>query len=166
MKILVIDDTPRNQESAHSTLVGHDVTVIGTVKEAYEALRKGGFDAVLTDLFMPIGDFRGAVNRQRVGTPQGELPVGLVFALKASNMGIRTVICTDADHHADWICSLLDLVGDQRPSQYDDEPVTQANPMVAYVEARSCPTSYNDGPITKDWGKAMERSGLFPELEP
>lgn len=125
MKILVIDDARRNTLSAASLLSGQ-VTIADTIEGAYEILYSGdSFDVVLTDLFMPLGDFRGAMNTRDYDRPSSDLPVGLVFALKAVKMGIRTVICTDADHHSDWICSLLDLRGHGECK------------VVAYVEART-----------------------------
>ena len=38
MRILVIDDSPLHQASARQTLAGHELTVIGSYDEAYEAL--------------------------------------------------------------------------------------------------------------------------------
>lgn len=38
MKILVFDDCPKNQQAAHLSLEGHDVTVVGTYDEAQKAL--------------------------------------------------------------------------------------------------------------------------------
>ena len=171
MKILVIDDARRNTLSAASLLSG-DVKIADTIKQAYEILHSGEtFDAVLAYLFMPLGYFRGAMNTRDYDRPSSDLPAGLVFALKAAQMGIRTVICTDADHHSDWICSLLDLL-------YGKE-----HKVVAYVEARGCTLDafYDEErdeivfckwddprrkgkPCIKDWKKAMERSMLFPEL--
>lgn len=171
MKILVIDDARRNALSAASLLPGN-VTVADTIKKAYEILGSGEhFDAVLTDLKMPLGNFRGAMNTRDYDYPSSDLDAGLVFALKAVKMGIRTVICTDADHHNDWICSLLDLLQGGKCE------------VVAYMEARSAHLDayydeerdeivfceWNDPrkngkPIVKDWKAAMIRSGLFPEL--
>lgn len=59
MKILVIDDTEANHQSARETLSGHDVTV---VTNANASRLLGGvnhemkdYDVVLTDLNMPSG---------------------------------------------------------------------------------------------------------------
>lgn len=38
LKILVIDDSPVNQQSARETLTGHNLTVVGTYDEAYKLL--------------------------------------------------------------------------------------------------------------------------------
>lgn len=174
MKILVIDDERRNTLSA-ATLLPGQVTIADSVQTAYNLLEGDEkFDAVLTDLFMPLGSFRGSMDTRRYGRPSDNLPAGLVFALKAANKGIRTVICTDADHHSDWICSLLDLLRSSDP---------ESQRRVAYVEARTAylEKAYYDEekdelvfvddykqrqgkPLVKDWKKAMAYSGLFPEL--
>lgn len=169
MKILVIDDARRNTISA-ATLLPGDVTIADTIQRAYDILKSGEqFDAVLTDLFLPLGNFRGAMNTRDYDRPSSDLPAGLVFAIKAVKMGIRTVICTDADHHSDWICSLLDLL---RGGECK---------VIAYVEARIVPVEgfYDEErdeivlcdwkdrkgkPLVKNWRAAMEHSGLFPEM--
>ncbi len=169
MKILVIDDAQRNIASVSLTLSGHTVTTADTIQRAYDFLKSGApFDAVLTDLFLPLGSFRGAMNIRDYDLPSGDLPVGLVFAIKAANRGIRTVVCTDANHHTDWICAVLDLLyGDAGESK-----------RIAYVESRGASLkgvwdekkqqivldANGRGPIIKDWGAAMKRSRLFPEL--
>lgn len=184
MKILVIDDMPRNTASARATLTGHEVTVVDNIKQAYGLLRTFGakqFDVVLTDLFLPRGDFRGSFNSEYSETAEQSwvdashpLPAGLVFALAAANVGIRAVICTDTSHHEDWICSLLDML--HPPFNKEEKP---GDHKVAYVEARSVPMKslwdeerkelkpcenpdYDN--VVKDWHAAMKRSGIFPEL--
>ncbi len=173
MKILVIDDAKRNIASARLTLQGHDVTTADSIQQAYDILRGAAtFDAVLTDLFLPLGSFRGSMNTQAYDRPSSDLPAGLVFAVKAANKGIRTVLCTDANHHTDWICAILDLLyGDEGP-----------NKRIAYVESRQvCMEAVWDDakqeivpdekwweknvPDLKDWLAAMQHSRLFPEID-
>jgi len=178
MRILVIDDERKNIASAYLTLRGNEVTTCDTIQSAYDTLQGDQeFDAVLTDLFFPLGSFHGAMDTVSYDLPSGNLPAGLVFAIKAANKGIRTVICTDANHHSDWICSLLDLVGD-----FGSVP-KRTKEKIAYVEARHAsirgywdeirkeivmcdPPGWRDpnNPKIKNWKKAMVRSGLFPEL--
>ncbi len=171
MRILVIDDYLGNIATAHDTLVSFDYSVCTTVQEAYDILNSDEkFDAVLTDLFMPLGSFRGGMRQYE--SPDYELPAGLVFALKAIDKGARCVICTDANHHTDRICSLLDLI-------YKND--LKKGGVVAYVEARSVAfKGYwddsnkklvrtkdwcgNGERRTKDWLSAMRRSEIFPEL--
>ncbi len=178
MKILVIDDSRWNVESAKLTLKDYELVVVDTVKAAYDILEGDEiFDAVLTDLMMPVGSFKGAMNTQEYGSPEDPIPAGLVFAIQAANKGMRTVVCTDANHHTDWICSLLDLVGSAW------KPAEKAMMRIAYVEARCAPVEgywdensckivldkewwkRNDKQLVKDWLGVMENSGLFPEVE-
>ncbi len=172
MKVLVIDDQRRNIASAQKLVVhGLAVVAVDNIVEARKLLihQHGEFDAVLTDLHMPVGKYRG-VMADWIASPKEELPVGLVFALTASNFGIRTVICTDSDHHRDWISALLSLVR---------EASHCADYKVAYEEARNCRldahfdeernllvegNQQQDAPLVKDWFMAMQRSRLFPEL--
>ncbi len=154
MRILVIDDQPRNIASARETLKGHEVITIDTIAEAFRVLKEGrvhGVDAVLTDLFMPLGGFQGAMSSPE-SDPSLPLPAGLAFALRTVNLGIRTVILSDSDHHRDWICSLLDLIRTPDPSN-----------KVTFVEARFASVA-GDGPLVKDWAKSMRRSLMFPDL--
>lgn len=162
MRILVIDDERRNILSATKTLEGHEVVTCDNIQDAYGILedRELKFDAVLTDLFMPVGRFRGAMRADEFPRPTGGIPAGLVFAIRAANRSIRTVICTDADHHSDWICTLLDLA-DNGTWGRRAEPGSR----VAYVEARIASSGQDEsGALIKDWGKAMLYSGLYPEL--
>lgn len=188
MKILVIDDLDRNIAAAYATLIGHEVTTVDNIKEAFSLLRNFGakkFDAVLTDLFLPLGDFNGSFSVSYSEKSQenwknrlAELPAGLVFALASANVGVKTVICTDADHHEDYICSLLDMIKIPYRQRFLGEEVSDHH--IAYVEARNATMEAHwdeeskelkpsDRPdytnLVKDWNKAMIESRLFPELE-
>ena len=177
MNILVIDDQDRNVASAFRLQNhGHSVTCYSDIELAYNELRDhhAMYDAVLTDLHMPVGLYRGSMGRGYFA-PEGEIPAGLVFAIKAANCGIRTIICTDSDHHRDWMCALLDLLG--RPETPDPHQ------RIVFVEARCCrlgayydekahaliecePEQREGRPLVKDWHAAMKGSRLFPELFP
>lgn len=52
MRILVIDDSTIHRTSAEQTLVGHDVTIVGTYDEAHKLLRKpeASFEAMEAEL--------------------------------------------------------------------------------------------------------------------
>lgn len=166
MKILVIDDMPYNVASAHLTLKDFDYRVVDSIEKAYEILKTNEkFDVVLTDLWLPRGDFIGEIGscEDPVTKP---IPAGLVFAIRASNEGMKVVICTDSDHHNDLLCSLLDLT---KIGTYDKER------PIKFVEARTCPVEgvwqngeivFSDnwfekaGPFPKDWLKAMRIARL------
>lgn len=171
-RILVIDDSPWNVASARFGFGGHEVTVLDNIQDAYTDLKTADlrFDVVLTDLFMSIGFFKGQMTLRRNDYRHSQLlPAGLVFAIAAANQGVPAVICSDTDHHEDWICSLLDLLHFGRSNSHY---------RIAFVEARAArmralwkngvivPCSGSDlmaSPLLiKDWGDVMERSGLFP----
>jgi CheY-like chemotaxis protein len=191
LNILVIDDYAGNIASAKETLSEHNVVTADTVGEAQNYLRdeERHFDAVLTDLFLPLGDYRGSLSSHLHHDTEKQHPIGLVFAIKAANLGIRSVICTDSNHHVNEMCAMLDLVGCVGLSGGD------VNQTIARVDARSCMMiAYWDeeasalvhviddddggypsrtmeahikrtGHIIKDWSRTMELCGLFPEIQ-
>lgn len=147
LRILVIEDTPKHQESVFTTLEGHEVTLAKTVKEAVEILKSAHdarlFDAVLTDLFLPLGEYDGHLHVDIDHT--AELPVGLVFAIRAKNLGVPYIgICTDKTRHNHPITTLLEILG----SVWDDP-----QPGIIHSELRQCCT--RDG--AKDWGAVLVR---------
>jgi CheY-like chemotaxis protein len=154
MRILVVDDLSTNLNSARETLVGHDLVFCTTVQEAFVALgfdTEGGynceaspFDAVLTDLWLPlrvqdVGATR-YVNRSEEG--QGSLkPVGLVIAARALNRGVPHIaILTDSDHHQDPLVALMDSLW---PSSEN---------RIRKYEKRF----FEDSQRRKHWGKLLE----------
>lgn len=157
MRILVADDMPANLESARQTLAGHDLTLCGTVEEACHALGFRApsapatvtepFDAVLTDLWMPMplperSKLLGVHFSKR--DTGGLAPVGLIFALRAVNQGTRFVaILTDSDHHTDPLVTVMDLIDGQRRGSAS---------VVGKFEAR-----FYDHHGAKDWGKVLAR---------
>jgi hypothetical protein len=131
MRILVIDDSEKNRESATEQLTEHDVTVVGTSYEGAEEIASGGYDVVLTDLFIPATCVEGAPERTRCGELYGfepfgketegslmgelfgnESPIGFGFAFRAALEGVPYVaVLSDADHHDDAVSSQLDWFG-------------------------------------------------------
>lgn len=126
-----------------------DVGVDETGKEAGEyAVVK--FDVVLTDIHMPLNNFKGygfigqgegSLEECEMGwqSRKGniEVPVGLAFALAAANLGALVGICSDRNHHKDWSVALLDLT----------LPRWESNQRVATFATAS----------PKDWGEALRR---------
>lgn len=185
-KILVIDDAQPNICSTDVTLAEADVTTCDNIEDARKALgnKDDPFDIVLTDLFLPRGGYEGAVATHRYGYPKSELPAGLVFALKAINKNIPVVICTDANHHQDWLCSLLDMVhfgAEHRVSfvearsvnlfpyrwNEEEQKLSLCNECLSkFGESGStypC-TACDNKPLIKDWLGVMRRSEMFPEM--
>ncbi|MDP3899934.1 MAG: response regulator [bacterium] len=177
MKILVIEDSPRNIASARLTLADHELTICDNIQAAYDVLsdKTQSFDVVLTDLFLPLGSFEGAMSRRYENSPDNQLPAGLVFAIKAINREMPCVICTDANHHTDWICALLDLINNGLGPYPEDR-----KRKIVYVEARyvyldgswdedtqMLVQEKDDPSVTiKDWGMAIKFSNFFPNVFP
>jgi len=148
-RILVIDDASYNQDSAQETLGNHDLTIIGTIEEAWKtntALMEEKitpFDVILTDLWMPAPkmhrwtagsntlDFLGCPYERPDGMVGDQIPAGLIFALLSMRNGIPVGIVTDSNHHQDRLVRMLDLVM-RRP--HDKKPFNR----VAMFEARYC----------------------------
>lgn len=182
MKILVIDDQERNRVSAQELLgEEHDLTVIGSIEDVYQRYcsRYGSdsdnrwteFDLVMTDLFMPVGEYTGAMNTRDHARPTGEIPVGLVFALSAMNAGVPVILLTDMNHHEDWVRSLMDIM------IRFDQP-RQGKVLAIAIDADCVPIEgrwdaeigrivmcddwwKHLEPRIKDWAKAIVQSKLF-----
>jgi len=79
LSILVAEDSIVHQTLAVRLLegLGHAVTVVGNGKEAVRALRRGVFDALLTDVEMPELDGLSAVRMIRAGEAElgGRIPI-------------------------------------------------------------------------------------------
>ncbi|MBT7007781.1 hypothetical protein HN958_04760 [Candidatus Falkowbacteria bacterium] len=119
MKVLVIDDSPLNQESARQTITDHDLTVVGTYDEAYDLLLVSfhgrpqcnePFEVVLTDLLMPAGSRNQCgPGKEFVGQ---EMPVGFALALNAVLHGAKYVgVVSMGEHHHHPALAMLDRLG-------------------------------------------------------
>lgn len=95
-KVLVIDDTKVNQESAKSQLTQLvELTVVGTFHGAMQALKNYDFDVVLTDVMLPVGITGHSVVRDSMQLQAS----GLAIALYATGNNIPVCIVTDLSHH-------------------------------------------------------------------
>ena len=95
-KLLVADDSAINQVVARRFLenAGHAVTVVADGAEAVEAVRGGGFDAVLMDVQMPKMDGLEATRAIRaLPPPLSRIPI---IALTASAMADEVRACLEA----------------------------------------------------------------------
>lgn len=149
MKVLVIEDDPVNVESAKRSLTNHELTIATSIQQAFDILaewrqewlenRERRFDVVLTDVYMPRGDFKGwgrrVIHYSDYENPD-TLPAGLAFAIAAATMGAKVGICSDRNHHKDWITALLDLAA--AGSRIGDQ-------MIQVFFA----------PVPKNWGRAL-----------
>lgn len=182
MRILVIDDAPWNQQSARDLLgENHELVVCGTVGEAYEQLhnvhdrkftKAAMFDAVLTDLWFPSPKKVGGAYTEGLysrDTYVGELiPAGLTFALAAVTYGIPYVaICSDANHHEDRMCALLDLIMSSTRADDDLDRYVPIAQRVFYFEARYYDLAYTERSRRYyDMAKGTVVSVPRDELEP
>lgn len=108
MKILVIDDTQKNLDSAIQTLKGHDVTLCNSYDEAVELLNKESFEAVLSDLMMPVRKNLSSDGSEFV---EKETAVGWSLALLAAIKGAKYVaVLTNLNHHKNIESHIVDNV--------------------------------------------------------
>lgn len=115
MRILVIDDTVKQREHAQKTLSAeHEVVTADGWESGQRAIKKGGWDMVLTDLMMP-GEPEG-VRGSGIGEPTS---YGFILALLALKSGVpRVAVVTSNygsdDHHASPILWAVDCLSDEK----------------------------------------------------
>ena len=108
MRILIVEDEEKHLGDAIKTMWRNGVsyTVERNFYHAMRALRNQErgqtpkIDGVITDIFMPTGEF----------APWNDpnVPCGLGVALEAEKLGLPFIICTSGYHHGamyDWICT-------------------------------------------------------------
>lgn len=142
LRILVIDDSPVNLQSAKDTLSGHELTLFSSHDDAYDTLnrepdyeevsklRKEGvdyeeasrrlmpepFDVILTDLLMPP-------NLREIGSPAKQcefenqlMGLGIGIAFHAAIHGAKhvAVFSSGKTHHCHPAVALLDPINHRR----------------------------------------------------
>lgn len=108
MKILVIDDSQKNLDSAVQTLAGHDVTLCSAFEDAVELLNKEQFEVVLTDLMMPAITRKNITGKKRDFLNK-EMITGWSLALVAAMNGTKyVVVASMANHHVHPGSAILD----------------------------------------------------------
>ena len=163
MRILVIDDQPGNQESARATLAEHDLTVVGTVEEAFALFKDNNdtqFDVVLTDLWMPTPqNLRAECGESFLGvkisdsTDAAQIDAGVFFVLAAVVRGVKYVgIVTDSSHHSDRRVVLLDLI-DSKTGMFSSAVVLQKGLPVTIRKFEK--RNYRTPNHAKNWGKVL-----------
>lgn len=77
-RILIVDDSAANRLTLRLELGdrGHEVVEAADGREAIALLKGGGFDAVVTDIWMPEADGIAVVQALRQGAP--DLPVFVI----------------------------------------------------------------------------------------
>ena len=143
MKILVVDDKEGNRKSAEKTLEGHELTIVGSYEEAMNLmqvppeLRRGEpapaipFDAVLTDMMMPMGNQQTLA--PRFFKPTEQVPYGFIIALKAAMRGAKYVaMVTDTNHHAGAMSAALDAIDYTYYHAFPGEEIPKNPPNLLY----------------------------------
>ncbi len=177
MRILVIEDSQIQSDAAQAQLVGHEVTICKSFRQAEEILAgaKNGcwykedadfpFDAVLTDLFLPpspIGTVsvvqhyekdKDVIKRDLPKTIERfgkEIPYGLVIALVSMRRNIPVAIVSDKGHHSHPINWALDLVASR-----ERRLLLGTSPFLT-MEGCYLMTKNANGETVKNWAKALE----------
>lgn len=108
MKILVVDDSPRNQQAAREQLGdAHELTIVADYRKAASALEwaeRGTFDAVLTDMEIPEraegGMAHGSGGGATVHWNTADInSFGFAIALMAVRCGVKRVAMLTSTHH-------------------------------------------------------------------
>ncbi|MBN8874492.1 MAG: PAS-domain containing protein [Rhodospirillales bacterium] len=95
-RLLVVDDNAINRRLASVLLesAGHDVTAVTDGREAVEAAKAGGYDAILMDVQMPVMDGLQAARLIRaLPPPFGRVPIVAVTAHALPDMA---ALCREA----------------------------------------------------------------------
>jgi CheY-like chemotaxis protein len=123
MRILVVEDKLKHQDSARRTLDGHDLTVVTTYDAALDLMKRDKlplpFDVALLDLMMPMSPRTLAGG---VYDPAKQEPYGFVLALRAASLGIpKIAVVTDTNHHKGAMSAALDVLGYCRKGDRDSD---------------------------------------------
>ncbi len=98
--VLVIDDSPRHAAFAQKQLAATcRLTVVSTYAQALNALQKGKWDVVMTDLMLPASE--QTLGTEAITEHAGkEMPLGFVLALLAARADVKKIaVVTDMNHH-------------------------------------------------------------------
>ncbi len=114
MKVLVIEDKLMHQNSARETLAGHDLTVVDSFAKAIEVLTKEKFEAVLTDMNLPMSKM---ALHDEAFNPSEQVSYGFVLALLAAKHGAKYIaMLTDTNHHKGAMSAAIDCIA---PTYYE-----------------------------------------------
>jgi CheY-like chemotaxis protein len=88
-KVLIVDDEPDIRTSIKQIveLEGFEAEAVGSGKEALAALKRGKFDLVLMDIFMPEMSGRDAVEKIRADPKLRKQKVAFLTVAKLSEAG-------------------------------------------------------------------------------
>lgn len=109
-RVLVIDDSYVHVRAAWEQLgPSKNLCVATTYPQALARIKDGGWDAVLTDLFLPAtSELMSTDGMKYVGE---QMPLGFVLALLAARKGVPHVaVVTDMGHHDHPMSAALDAL--------------------------------------------------------
>lgn len=100
-RVLVIDDTLKHIQAAYDQLGATcRLTTATTYLQGLEHVKKGSFDAVLTDVMMPASSMTLSANAVRMHAGQSTV-VDRTLWLLAAKRGVKRIgVVTDANHHS------------------------------------------------------------------
>lgn len=115
LTILVIDDTPENLEGALALLgEQHHVMLAQGFAQGRELIEARPWDVVLTDLHMPLGsEAKTALSSDAIKIGE-TVPCGMFLVFRATQLGAKVAVVTDANHHQDWTSALFDTLRQQQ----------------------------------------------------
>jgi CheY-like chemotaxis protein len=96
-KIMIVEDSAHQREFLATALraAGHDVLATTNGSEALQRLESGGFDLILTDIFMPDCDGLELIRRIRAG--DNALPIIAMSAAVRGDLFLRVAEQFGAD---------------------------------------------------------------------
>jgi len=162
LDILVVEDTPINQESARFTLKDHNLTVADSYSDANNKLFCGDlvFDAVLTDLMIP---YRRGDGLDAYGFP---------IAFTALGHGIPYIgIFTDTNHHDDHLVYGGENIMIPTPERYSETGIrrvlsTRKNPGLDEVSLNTSNSVFMFLDINGGRNIFPLKDGTFTEISP
>lgn len=140
-RVLVIDDTPANIQSAFETIPeSYDLVTATGYDEAMKILAEQPFDWVLTDLHMPMSSRTLSDEAFKLGEL---IPYGLLLVVEFLRQGIHNVaVVTDLNHHQDPFSAAFD--------HFTGKKILAGETRIQLLHAPLRP----DG--SKDWGKVLD----------
>lgn len=110
-KVLIVDDKKENLNRAIHLLPGQQILPVNSFEMAMNMMKGGGFDAVLTDLYMPPDKGYSTINLDKYPLGATE-PVGMSIVFEATRLGIPVAVVTDANHHYSWFTAMFGTISE------------------------------------------------------
>lgn len=117
MKVLLVDDTAENLEFGKKGIEKFFPNVqVETCDSFNEAMKlivpNNGYDAVLTDLNMPVNTDSAWYQKMPGFNDKEIIPYGLIIAMRAALIGVKNIaIVTNGGHHSSAINAAIEYLG-------------------------------------------------------